>query len=106
MTKKMVIEVLEFIRAEYDRMQWPLHRQALDTAISAVKGQKQAQRLHGYSDLKVGDRVIMTGTVIEVSESGVEIIVPDMDGEGYVITRKMEGRNDQEMLLHDMQPLR
>lgn len=91
MKKKMVIDLLEIIRAEYDRIQWPLHREALDIAISAVKGEKQAQRLHGYSDLKVGDRVIMTGTVIEVSESGVEIIVPDMDGEGYVITRKVEG---------------
>ena len=95
MQKKMVIEVLEFIRAEYDRIQWPLHREALDIAIRAVKGQKQAQRLHGYSDLKVGDRVIMTGTVIEVSESGVEIIVPDMDGEGYVITRTMRGEQWQ-----------
>ena len=95
MTKKMVIEVLEFIRAEYDRIQWPLHREALDIAIRAVKGQKQEHRLHGYSDLKVGDRVIMTGTVIEVSESGVEIIVPDMDGEGYVITRTLKGEQWQ-----------
>lgn len=95
MQKKMVIEVLEFIRAEYDRIQWPLHREALDIAIRAVKGQKQAQRLHGYSDLKVGDRVIMTGTVLEVSETGVETIVPDMDGEGYVITRTMEGEQWQ-----------
>ncbi len=91
MTKKMVIEVLEFIRAEYDRIQWPLHREALDTAIRAVKGQKQAQKLNGYSDLKVGDRVIMTGTVTEVSETGVETIVPDMDSEGYVITRTLKG---------------
>ena len=39
--------------------------------------------LYGYSEgLKAGDRVILFGTVADVSESGVEEIIPDSDPEG------------------------
>lgn len=46
--------------------------------------------LYGYSEgLKAGDRVIIFGTVADVSESGVEEIIPDSDPEGYVIVKKL-----------------
>ena len=46
--------------------------------------------LYGYSEgLKAGDRVILFGTVADVSESGVEEIIPDSDPEGYVIVKKL-----------------
>ena len=46
--------------------------------------------LYGYSEgLKAGDHVILFGTVADVSESGVEEIIPDSDPEGYVIVKKL-----------------
>ena len=47
-----------------------------------------------YNDTKVGDRVVIMGTVTDVSESGVQTIRPDTDSEGYVIARKIEGEED------------
>lgn len=47
-----------------------------------------------YNDLKIGDRVVILGTVTDVSESGVQTIRPDTDSEGYVIARKIEGEED------------
>lgn len=51
-------------------------------------------RMHSYNDTKVGDRVRILGTVTDISESGVQTIRPDIDSEGYVIARKIEGEED------------
>lgn len=47
-----------------------------------------------YNDTKVGDRVVILGTVTDISESGVQTIRPDTDNEGYVSARKIEGEED------------
>ena len=84
MKKKMAIEILDFLKAEYTSVGYPLHQEALDMAIKALCEQR---KVYGYSDgLKAGDRVRISGTVTDISESGVETIVLDTDQEGYVIT--------------------
>ena len=52
------------------------------------------QVMISYNDTKVGDRVRILGTVTDISESGVQTIRPDIDSEGYVIARKIEGEED------------
>ena len=47
-----------------------------------------------YNDLKIGDRVVILGTVTDISESGVQTIVPDTDAEGFVISKKLPERVD------------
>lgn len=87
MTKKMAIEILSFLKAEYKSIGYPLHQEALDMAIKAID---KGPAVYGYSDgLKAGDRIILFGTVADISESGVEEIIPDADPEGYVIVKKL-----------------
>ncbi len=52
------------------------------------------QVMISYNDAKIGDRVRILGTVTDISESGVQTIRPDIDSEGYVIARKIEGEED------------
>lgn len=52
------------------------------------------QVMISYNDAKVGDRVMILGTVTDVNESGVQTIRPDTDSEGYVRARKIEGKED------------
>lgn len=90
MTKKMAIEILSFLKAEYKSIGFPLHQEALDMAIKAIDKRQQGTTVYGYSEgLKAGDRVVLFGTVTEISETGVEEIIPDSDPEGYVIVKKL-----------------
>lgn len=90
MTKKMAIEILSFLKAEYKSIGFPLHQEALDMAIKAIDKRQQGTTVYGYSEgLNAGDRVVLFGTVTEISETGVEEIIPDSDPEGYVIVKKL-----------------
>jgi hypothetical protein len=90
MTKKMAIEILGFLKAEYTSVGYPLHQEALDMAIEALSSRRT---VYGYSDgLKTGDRVLVSGTVADISETGVENILLDTDQEGYVITAGHGGK--------------
>lgn len=90
MTKKMAIEIISFLKAEYKSIGYPLHQEALDMAINALEKRQQGRAVHGYSEgLKAGDRVVLFGTVTDISETGVEEIIPDADPEGYVIVKKL-----------------
>lgn len=80
MTKKTTIEILGFIKEDYENQNKPIKALALATAISEMKQKK----MYANEDLKVGENVLMGGTVIEVSESGIATILPHMDPEGYV----------------------
>lgn len=42
-----------------------------------------------YNDTEIGDKVLIIGTVIDVSECGVQSIEVPKDAEGFVITHKM-----------------
>lgn len=46
-----------------------------------------------YKNLQIGDRAVILGTVTDVSESGVQTIEPDMDAEGFVISRKLPAKH-------------
>ena len=90
MTKKMAIEILSFLKAEYKSIGFPLHQEALDMAIKAIDKRQQGTTVYGYSEgLNAGDRVVLFGTVTEISETGVEEIIPDSDPEGYVIVKRL-----------------
>lgn len=59
----------------------------------AIEALSSRRTVYGYSDgLKTGDRVRISGTVTDISESGVETIVLDTDQEGYVITAEHGGK--------------
>lgn len=90
MTKKMAIEIMSFLKAEYKSIGYPLHQEALDMAIKALDARQQGPAVYGYSEgLKTGDRVVLFGTVTDISETGVEEIIPDTDLEGYVIVKRL-----------------
>ena len=90
MTKKMAIEILRFLKAEYKSIGYPMHQEALDMAIKAIDKRQQGTTVYGYSEgLKAGDRVVLFGTGTDISETGVEEIIPDSDPEGYVIVKKL-----------------
>ena len=90
MTKKMAIEILSFLKAESKSIGFPLHQEALDMAIKAIDKRQQGTTVYGYSEgLNAGDRVVLFGTVTEISETGVEEIIPDSDPEGYVIVKRL-----------------
>ena len=80
MTKKMEIEILGFIKEDYESRNKPIYAQALEMAMSEMK----RKTMYANEDMKVGASVLMGGTVIEVSESGIVTILPHMDPEGYV----------------------
>lgn len=46
-------------------------------------------KMISYNNSQTGDRVVVLGTVTDVSESGVQTIEPDKDAEGFVISRKL-----------------
>ena len=80
MTKKMAIEIIGFIKEEYENQKKPIYAQALEMAVEYMK----KQTLYANEDIEVGASVVMGGTVIEVSDSGIATIMPHMDPEGYV----------------------
>lgn len=62
----------------------------LDMETKTLRTGQQGKELYGYSEgLKTGDRVILFGTVTDVSETGVEEIRVDTDPEGFVIVKKL-----------------
>ena len=59
-------------------------------AIKAIDKRQQGTTVYGYSEgLNAGDRVVLFGTVTEISKTGVEEIIPDSDPEGYVIVKRL-----------------
>lgn len=51
---------------------------------------KTKEEIVSYLGFQKGDRVLVSATVADVTETGEEILVLERDSEGYVIARKEE----------------